>query len=314
MSNNTPPRGLGKGLSALLGDTGNLSDFRRPAGYAAAQPAPQPEPSAANSAQVLSLPVEAIRPNPWQPRMSFDRDALEALSISIRNFGLIQPITVRRVGEGQYELISGERRFRAARIAGLNEIPAYVRDTEDGDSGAAMLEMALVENIQREDLDPIEEAMSYRRLIDECHLTQEQMADKIGRKRASVANSLRLLRLPAKVQHDLKVGLLSVGHAKVLLGVEDPLLQEQLCDKVIREGLSVRQLEERIKKSLAPAIPPVTQELPDSYIRVLEHLGRYFSENISLKRSPDGKGTMTVKFSSDQQMQRFLDALEKSGE
>ena len=309
----TPPnRGLGKGLSALLGDAGNLNDFRRPTGYVNPAPDSAPAVPAANTAEVLSLPVEAIRPNPYQPRMSFDRDALEALSISIRNFGLIQPVTVRRVAEGQYELISGERRFRAARIAGLTEIPAYVRDTEA--DGATLLEMALVENIQREDLDPIEEALSYRRLIDECNLTQEQMADKIGKKRASVTNSLRLLRLPAKVQHDLKMGLVSVGHAKVLLSVEDPLLQEQLCNKVIREGLSVRQLEERVKKALAPVIPPVQQDLPDAYVRVLEQLGRYFSESISLKRSPDGKGTMTVKFSSDQQMQRFLDALEKAGE
>lgn len=303
----TPKHGLGRGLGALLGDTGNLSDFRRPAGYVNPTPATVPAPAAGS--EVLNLPVDSIRPNPRQPRMSFDRDALEALSISIRNFGLIQPITVRRTEGGAYEIISGERRFRAARIAGLETIPAYVREADD----EAMLAMAIVENIQRQDLDPIEEALSYRRLIEECHLTQEQMADRIGKKRASVTNSLRLLRLPAKVQHDLKVGLISVGHAKVLLSLEDPILQEQICDRIIRDGLSVRQTEERVKRAFEAGKPaPAPQELPDAYVRVLERLGRYFEDNISLKRGADGKGTMTVRFTSDEQMQRFLDALENS--
>ena len=305
----TPKHGLGRGLGALLGDTGNLSDFRRPAGYVNPTPATVPAPAAGS--EVLNLPVDSIRPNPRQPRMSFDRDALEALSISIRNFGLIQPITVRRTEGGAYEIISGERRFRAARIAGLETIPAYVREADD----EAMLAMAIVENIQRQDLDPIEEALSYRRLIEECHLTQEQMADRIGKKRASVTNSLRLLRLPAKVQHDLKVGLISVGHAKVLLSLEDPILQEQICDRIIREGLSVRQTEERVKRALEASKPaPAPQELPDAYVRVLERLGRYFEDNISLKRGADGRGTMTVRFTSDEQMQRFLDALENAAE
>ena len=303
----TPKHGLGRGLGALLGDTGNLSDFRRPAGYVNPTPATVPAPAAGS--EVLNLPVDSIRPNPRQPRMSFDRDALEALSISIRNFGLIQPITVRRTEGGAYEIISGERRFRAARIAGLETIPAYVREADD----EAMLAMAIVENIQRQDLDPIEEALSYRRLIEECHLTQEQMADRIGKKRASVTNSLRLLRLPAKVQHDLKVGLISVGHAKVLLSLEDPILQEQICDRIIRDGLSVRQTEERVKRAFEAGKPaPAPQELPDAYVRVLERLGRYFEDNISLKRGADGKGTMTVRFTSDEQMQRFLDALENA--
>ena len=304
----TPKHGLGRGLGALLGDTGNINDFRRPAGYVNPTPASVPAAPAAGS-EVLNLPVDSIRPNPRQPRMSFDRDALEALSISIRNFGLIQPITVRRTEGGAYEIISGERRFRAARIAGLETIPAYVRDADD----EAMLAMAIVENIQRQDLDPIEEALSYRRLIEECHLTQEQMADRIGKKRASVTNSLRLLRLPAKVQHDLKVGLISVGHAKVLLSLEDPILQEQICDRIIRDGLSVRQTEERVKRVFEAQRPaPAPQELPDAYVRVLEQLGRYFEDNISLKRGADGRGTMTVRFTSDEQMQRFLDALENS--
>ena len=177
-----------------------------------------------------------------------------------------------------------------------------------------MLEMAIVENIQRENLDPIEVAMSYQRLMEECRLTQEQMADRVGKKRASVANQLRLLKLPAKVQHDLKVGLVSVGHAKVLLGVEDPAVQEMLCDLIVKNGLSVRQLEEKVKaldkEASAPSAKPEPQELPEMYYRLLENVGRYFGENISLKRSKDGKGSLTIKFDSDAQMEQFLTALD----
>jgi ParB family chromosome partitioning protein len=174
-----------------------------------------------------------------------------------------------------------------------------------------MLEMAIVENIQRENLDPIEVAMSYRRLMEECRLTQEQMADRVGKKRASVANQLRLLKLPAKVQHDLKVGLVSVGHAKVLLGVEDPKVQEMLCDLIVRKGLSVRELEEKIKALDNPAPQEKEpQELPEMYYRLLENVGRFFGDNISLRRQNSGKGTITIKFDSDEQMERFLQALD----
>ena len=251
-----------------------------------------------------------IEPNPFQPRMSFDKEALEELAESIRTFGLIQPITVRKKAEGKYQIISGERRFRACRLAGMDMIPAYIRDAND----QGMLEMAIVENIQRENLDPIEVAMSYQRLIEECSLTQEQMAEREGKKRASVTNYLRLLKLPAKVQHGLKVGLLSVGHAKVLLGVEDQALQEELCDMVIKTDMSVRQLEDRIRKIAKgeePEKPKQEQSLPDEYVKVLEHMGRYFGNNISLRRSASGKGTMTVRFDSDEEMQKFLSALEE---
>ena len=179
-----------------------------------------------------------------------------------------------------------------------------------------MLEMAIVENIQRENLDPIEVAMSYRRLIEECSLTQEQMAERVGKKRVSVTNYLRLLKLPAKVQHDIKVGLLSVGHAKVLLSVDDSVLQEQLCDLVVKNDMSVRALEEKIKKlgSEGAAKPVREQQLPDAYTKVLEHMGKYFGNNISLKRSASGKGTITVRFDSDSEIERFLDALDKAAE
>lgn len=300
--------GLGKGLGALLGGD-DLSELRKPVGYinkevVSAEGKPQ------DTSDVLRIPVGLIEPNPYQPRMSFASEAMQELSDSIRTFGLIQPITVRRKGE-KYQIISGERRYRACIMAGMDMIPAYIRDASE----QGMLEMAIVENIQRENLDPIEVAMSYQRLMEECRLTQEQMADRVGKKRASVANQLRLLKLPAKVQHDLKVGLVSVGHAKVLLGVEDPAVQEMLCDLIVKNGLSVRQLEDKVKAlSKEPAGTPnqdQPQELPEMYYRLLENVGRYFGENISLRRGKEGKGTLTIKFDSDAQMEEFLKALDQ---
>ena len=245
-------RGLGKGLGALLGDSADLSQIRKPVGYVNKEVAGTAVEPQQAMADILRIPVDMIEPNPFQPRMSFDQDALEELAESIRTLGLIQPITVRRKSDGRFQIISGERRFRASQLVGMDMIPAYIRDTND----QGMLEMAIVENIQREDLDPIEVAMSYQRLIEECNLTQEQMAVRVGKKRASVTNFLRLLKLPAKIQHDLKVGLLSVGHAKVLLGVDDIRLQEYLCDLVIKEDMSVRQLEDKIRKMSEPKKQP----------------------------------------------------------
>jgi len=301
-------RGLGKGLGALLGGDADLSQIRKPVGYVNKEVARQD--STQDTSDILRIPVGMIEPNPYQPRMSFDQEALEELADSIRTLGLIQPITVRRKPDGGYQIISGERRFRACQISGMDMIPAYIRDTND----QGMLEMAIVENIQRENLDPIEVAMSYQRLIEECHLTQEQMAVRVGKKRASVTNFLRLLKLPAKIQHDLKVGLLSVGHAKVLLGVEDIRLQEHLCDLVIKEDLSVRQLEDKIRKMTVAGKPEPDQgkELPEEYFKVLEIVGKYFENNISLKRSDSGKGTMTIHFKSDEEVRNFLKALEDS--
>ena len=299
--------GLGKGLGALLGSE-DISELRKPVGYinkevvsAGTKPV--------DTSDVLRIPVDMIESNPYQPRMNFDNEALQELSASIRTLGLIQPITVRRKGADKYQIISGERRYRASVMAGMDMIPAYIRDASE----QGMLEMAIGENIQRENLDPIEVAMSYQRLMDECRLTQEQMADRVGKKRASVANQLRLLKLPAKVQHDLKVGLVSVGHAKVLLGVEDPAIQEALCEEIVKNGLSVRGLEEKVKNLVKiPAAKKENQqptELPQMYYRLLENVGRYFGENISLKRSDSGKGTLTIRFDSDEQMERFLSAI-----
>ena len=307
------PRGLGKGLSALLGEVPDADQLRKPVGYVNKEIVGT-RGRQENTADILRIPVDMIEPNPFQPRMSFDQAALEELAASIRTLGLIQPITVRRISDRHYQIISGERRYKACRLAGMTTIPAYIRDTND----QGMLEMAIVENVQREDLDPIELALSYRRLIDECELTQDSLADRVGKKRATVANTLRLLKLPAKVQHDIKVGLLSAGHAKAILGVESPEVQEQLCDLVIRDGLSVRELESIVRKLQvdpnaakakirnAQAAP----ELPQAYYRILEHVGKYFSNEISLKRNTNGKGVMTIRFDSDEEVQRFVNALE----
>lgn len=304
------PRGLGKGLGALLGEDLNVDQFRKPVGYVNKEIAgARPKQDASD---VLRIPVANVEANPYQPRMAFDQEALEELAASIRTLGLIQPITVRKVSDGRYQIISGERRFKACRMAGMSMIPAYVREADD----QGMLEMALVENIQRENLDPIETALSFQRLIDECSLTQEAMADRVGKKRASVANTLRLLKLPVKIQHDLKVGLLSVGHAKALLSLPDSASQEKFCDLVIKEGLSVRELEDLVRKFLknpsARKQAPVQAELPSEYTRMLSYIGKYFSNDISVRRSASGKGTMTVKFASDEEVQRFLEALEKA--
>lgn len=304
--------GLGRGLGALLGEqAAEATQLRKPVGYINKEVTEVAGAVQQTAADVTRISVDLIDPNPYQPRTSFDADALEELAESIRAIGLIQPITVRRKGT-RYQIISGERRFRASRLAGMDAIPAYVRET--GDQG--MLEMAIVENIQREDLDPIEVALSYQRLIDECQLTQEQMALRVGKKRASVANSLRLLKLPARIQRELKAGTLSTGHAKVILAVEDPAVQEALCESVIRNGLSVRQLEEAVKalteKTPAKAAKVETGELPDDFYKVLEIVGKFFENNISLKRTATGKGTMTVRFNSDEEVSRFLAALEQA--
>ena len=308
-----PPRGLGKGLSAILGNIQSADDLRSPVAYSS-KPAAGDNTAAGTTADVVRIPVNLIEPNPFQPRLSFDMEELEGLAASIRALGLITPITVRRRSDGRYQIISGERRYRACQMAGLTEVPAYVRDADD----QGMLEMAIVENIQRSNLDPIEIALSYRRLMDECQLTQEVMAERLGRNRSSVANQIRLLNLPVKVQHDLKVGQISVGHAKVLLSIDDPDVQVKLCDLVIRTGMNVRQLEQKVKdlmESGKPASgakrPERVHEIPQEHKDLCKEVARYCKGEISLKRSNSGKGTMTIHFNSDKEISALLDALKK---
>ena len=231
---------------------------------------------------------------------------------SIRQLGIIQPITVRKIGL-KYQIISGERRFKAASAAGLKTIPAYIKDTDD----QGMLEMAIVENIQREDLDAIEVALSFQRLMDECSLTQESMADKVGKKRATVANYLRLLKLPAEIQVCIRDKKISMGHAKAILSLSDPMAQISLCDEIVKRNLSVRQAETKAQNILKKneekketEEKKASSELPDSYYKVLEIVGRYFGNNISIKRSEQGKGSFTIQFSSDAEVESFLRAIE----
>ena len=306
---------LGKGLEALLGnELGDLKQGVRyvsdtPYGMEQVQTAEKEAGNVETPGQMIrEIPVSQIEPNPFQPRKEFDEEALSELASSIKTLGLIQPITVRRINPTKFQIISGERRYRACRMAGVEKIPAYIRETDD----VGMLEMAIVENLQRENLDPIEIALSFRRLIEECRLTQEEMAERVGKKRASVTNYLRLLKLSASAQYALKTGKISVGHAKVLLGIEDEAMQDRLCEETIASDLSVRQLEQKVRKTGNEEKKKQKEitELPEPYMRVLERIGKFFDNRISLKRNDSGQGMMTIHFESDKEVERFLKMLE----
>ena len=289
---------LGKGLGALLGDAAPIKDTREIHRMVGGNPA-----------AVSEIPIGQIVPNPWQPRSEFDQEALEELAASIRTLGIIQPLTLRQTGPGTYQIISGERRYRAARLAGLTSVPAYIRQADD----AAMLEMAIVENIQREDLDAIETALSFQRLIDECNLTQEAMALRVGKKRATITNYLRLLRLPDEIQKALKLGKISVGHAKVLLGVESPAQQRRLFENTVRSDWSVRQLEQKVKALDRQAAAPAAEEedLPELFYSLAERIGRHFAGQVAVRRNPKGGGTITIRYDNDEQVENLLKDLER---
>lgn len=292
--------GLGKGLGALISD---INAIQQNSGRKLQHETASPLVATAE------IEIEKIEPNPYQPRTEFNREAIEELAQSIRLLGLIQPITVRPIPGNRYQIISGERRFRASQMAGLKSIPAYIRKTDD----QGMLEMAIVENIQREDLDSIEVALSFQRLIEECHLTQEAMAERVGKKRATVTNYLRLLRLPAEIQFAIRAKKISMGHAKSLLSVEDPRIQLKLADQIIAQDLSVRQTETKIQKlKNGKKEKKETIELPDNYFKVIEIIGKYFNNNVNIKRTEKGSGELVIRFSSDKEMEEFLGALEKS--
>jgi len=256
------------------------------------------------------IDVDLIEVNPEQPRKEFNEEALAELAASIKNLGLIQPLTLRKLSAGRYQLVSGERRLRAARMAGLNKVPAYIRQVEDN----ALLEMALVENIQRENLDAMEIAYGFQRLTEECDLTQEKLAERVGKKRATVANYLRLIQLPAQIQLFIRAGALTMGHARALLSLEKQEARLALAKKIVEKGLSVRQVETMVRPvgSEKNETRPREAELPDVYYRVLERIGTYFNNNISLKRNARGEGVLTVYCSSDSEMEAFLEALEKN--
>jgi ParB family chromosome partitioning protein len=294
--------GLGRGLGALISDVNSIQQ------QAAAKKAAEPARPLVSTSEIE---ISKIEPNPYQPRTEFDQEALEELAASIKLLGLIQPITLRPLDNGRYQIISGERRFRASQLAGLERVPAYIRKTDD----QGMLEMAIVENIQREDLDAIEVALSFQRLIEECSLTQEAMAERVGKKRATVTNYLRLLKLPAQIQFAIRAKKISMGHAKALLAIEGEKEQLKLANQIVEQDLSVRQIEQKIQKLGQKKEKKVKEEapvieLPDSHFRVIEIVGKYFNNNITAKRDSKGAGEITIRFNSDAEVEEFLKVLE----
>ena len=253
--------------------------------------------------QMAEIAIDKIIPNPTQPRTQFDEEALAELANSIKQLGVIQPITVKKSGE-QYIIISGERRWRAAKQVGVERLPAYIRDVDDENLHA----MALVENIQRQDLNAIEIALGMKRLIEECGLTQEAMADKVGKKRSTVSNYMRLLNLPNEVQLALKEGLISMGHAKAIAGIEGEQ-QVAALKRCIKKSLSVRQMEELARKLAEGATKAEKgeEEYPESYSRLVEQLEPYFSQNISIKRGKSGGGKIVIEFSGDEEIDMFIE-------
>ena len=252
--------------------------------------------------QMTEIAISQIIPNPTQPRTQFDEEALKELSDSIKQLGIIQPITVKKQDE-KYIIISGERRWRASQLAGLTTLPAYIREVDDENLHA----MALVENIQRQDLNAIEIALGMQRLIDECNLTQEAMAEKVGKKRSTVSNYMRLLSLPSEVQLALKEGLITMGHAKAIAGISEDR-QLWALKKCIKKALSVRQAEELARKLALPINADIEEEeYPESYSRLVEQLEPYFSDRISIKRGKNGGGKIVIDFSSDADIDSFIE-------
>jgi ParB family transcriptional regulator, chromosome partitioning protein len=276
---------LGRGLGALIDDAEKQSVNR--------------------AGGISEIDLDKIQINPFQPREKFDEDALTELAASIRELGLIQPITVREIQPNQYQIISGERRTRAAKLAGLTKIPAFIRKANDTE----MLEMALVENIQREDLNPIEIALSYNRLLEECNLTQETLSERVGKKRSTVSNYLRLLKLPAEIQKGIQYKKISMGHAKALISLEKSESQIRITNDIIEKDLSVRQTEEMVRLILNP--PPKNSrkaktEVNETYKELKNHLEKYFGNKIDFTRDNNGKGKIVIPFKSDVDLEKII--------
>ncbi|MCK5171084.1 MAG: ParB/RepB/Spo0J family partition protein, partial [Bacteroidales bacterium] len=250
-----------------------------------------------------------IEANPFQPRSIFKEEALEELAKSIKELGIIQPITVRKVDDRKFQLISGERRLRAAQIAGLNKIPAFVRFADD----QGMLEMALVENIQREDLDAIEIAISFQRLIEECKLTQESMSERAGKKRSTISNYLRLLKLPAEIQLGIRDKQITMGHARALVNINNEKTQLNIYYKVIDEGLSVRKTEDIIRDVNTPKVNGTKEKvrLPEEYEQLKKHLAEHFDAVINFNRNNKGSGKIVIPFKSDEDLERIMGIIDK---
>ncbi|MBN1413777.1 MAG: ParB/RepB/Spo0J family partition protein [Bacteroidales bacterium] len=280
---------LGRGLGALIED---------------------PEPQAEIPEKALGgteIPVDRIDMNPFQPRKRFDEESLEELAESIRSVGVIQPITVRETENGRYQLITGERRLRAARIAELDTIPSFIRKAND----QGMLEMSLVENIQREDLNAIEIALTFQRLVEECELTQESLSQRVGKKRATVANYMRLLKLPAEIQLGIRDDKITMGHARTLIGIEDAKAQLKLYYRIIDEELSVRTTEEFSRKLQEEITEEAEQKITrnedaKTYEELKDHLSGFFQTSVNLKRNAKGSGKIIITFKSDDELERII--------
>lgn len=292
---------LGRGLGALLSDAS--TDITSNLGI---------EQKANVVGNIAMLQLNQIDVNPFNPRTEFEKEGLAELASSIKELGIVQPLTVRKLGNDKYQIISGERRFRASQIVGLKEVPAYIRIAND----QAMLEMALVENIQRRDLNPMEIALSYKRLVDECSLTQEALADRVGKKRSSTANYLRLLNLPPEIQNALKENKISFGHARTLIGLDDEQVQLYMFDLIQKENLSVRKVEELVKetkeaqKESAKPKKKSTGALSFSQQKMKDDLKNLLDAKVNVKPNTKGGGNIVIGFKSEQDLERIMKLLD----
>lgn len=306
-TNNSKKQALGKGIRALLNtiDEEMKAPVQTPAGASSSS-------TGAPAGSIVRIPVELIVENPKQPRRDFDEAALKELSESIALHDIIQPITVIRLNTGKYQLISGERRWRASKMAGLKDIPAYVRTASDDQE---MLELALLENLQREDLNAIEIALSYRMLMDECNLTQEQVAERMKKERSTVANYLRMLKLPPDIQKAVRDGSLSMGHARAIISLEQIDQQLYVFREIGQKGLSVRQVEQLVKdmqsgtQKDAEAKPKAAQKLPPAYKRIEDNMSSFFSTKVKMDRKKNGKGTLLIEFYNDGDLERIMEKI-----
>ena len=288
---------LGKGIRALLNQMDD-SPVNIPAKKEVVQELSQ---------TILEIPVEQIEANPFQPRQEFDAQQLEELAASIKMHGLIQPITVRRLSAKEYQLISGERRWRAAQKAGLKTIPAYIRLADD----QGLLEMALIENIQRADLNAIEVAISYQRLMDECSLTHESLSTRVGKDRSTVTNYLRVLKLPVSVQQAVRDQTISMGHARVIAGVDDAAMQLHLLGEIMKKHLSVRATEQFVQeKRSQKATGAVSTKQSAQIQRMEKDLSAFLGTKVRIQRAASGKGKITIPFNSDDELNDILDRFE----
>ncbi|NLN94950.1 MAG: ParB/RepB/Spo0J family partition protein [Bacteroidales bacterium] len=294
---NSKKRVLGRGLSAILSSPETDITSKDISGDFVA-------------GAIAEINIERIDANPFQPRDIFEEEALKELADSIAEQGIIQPVTVRKLGYDRYQLITGERRLRAAIMAGLEKVPAYIRVAND----QQMLELALVENIQRQDLNPLAVAISFQRLIEECKLTQEQLSDRVGKSRSNVANHIRLLKLPVEIQIALRDNKISMGHARAMINVSEPQIQIDILNKILAEGLSVRQVEEIVRKlsdKTSNPVKPSKQVQPEKLIILKNTLLQRLSTPVKIKMNNKGKGQIVIEFNDEQELERIAGLLNK---